>query len=131
LQCIDKTKINVYAGRMIQKIAACMIVFSVCFFSCKNSPSVESVKEDELFSLSYGRFEDQLNMFDLADIGNVHTSMTMRDGFFYIANGEAEKDGAGEVRRKKLPFTDSVPAFSMSGKRSARAKDTAAPYCGE
>lgn len=48
-----------------------------------------------------------------------------------VANGEAEKDGAGEVRRKKLPFTDSVPAFSMSGKRSARAKDTAAPYCGE
>ena len=75
----------------MKKIAACMIVVSVCFFSCKNSPSVESVKEDELFSLSYGRFEDQLNMFDLADIGNVHTSMTMRDGFFYIANGEAEK----------------------------------------
>ena len=68
-----------------------MILFSVCFFSCTNSPSVESVKEDELFSLSYGRFEDQLNMFDLSDIGNVHTTMTMRDGFFYIANGEAEK----------------------------------------
>ena len=91
MQCIDKTKINVYAERMMKKITACMILFSVCFFSCKNSPSVESVKEDELFSLSYGRFEDQLNMFDLSDIGNVHTTMTMRDGFFYIANGEAEK----------------------------------------
>ncbi len=108
-----------------------MILFSVCFFSCKNSPSVESVKEDELFSLSYGRFEDQLNMFDLADIGNVHTSMTMRDGFFYIANGEAEKDGAGEARREKLPPADSVPALSVSGKRKTLAKDSAAPYCGE
>ena len=48
-----------------------------------------------------------------------------------VANGEAEKDGAGEARREKLPPADSVPALSVSGKRKTLAKDSAAPYCGE
>ncbi|HAH62939.1 MAG TPA: hypothetical protein DCL73_12685 [Treponema sp.] len=63
----------------------------VILASCRRSNVVESVDENELFSIPYGNFEDQLNMFDLTDVGNIHTTMTMRDGFFYIANGEAGK----------------------------------------
>jgi len=67
------------------------ISFAALLVSCRRSNIVESVDKDELFSISYGNFEDQLNMFDLTDVGNIHTTMTMRDGFFYIANGEAGK----------------------------------------
>ena len=45
-------------------------------------------------------------------------------------NGDAEKDGAGETSCEKLPPEDNVPAFSVSGKRSVRLNDSAAPYCG-
>ena len=48
-----------------------------------------------------------------------------------VANGEAEKGGEGEARRERLPPADSVPALSVSGKRKAREKESAAPYCGE
>lgn len=47
--------------------------------------------ENALFTLNYGNFEDELNLFDLAKTGSIRTYMTMRDGFFYIANGEAKK----------------------------------------
>jgi hypothetical protein len=68
-------------------LAAC----TACCMSCRRSNVVESVDENELFSLSYGSFDDQLDLFDLTDIGTIHTTMTMRDGFFYIANGESGK----------------------------------------
>ncbi|MBQ9494212.1 MAG: hypothetical protein IJR50_01065 [Treponema sp.] len=68
-----------------------MFAFAALAVSCNKSNVIESVEETELFSLSYGYFDDELNMFSISDIGNIYTNMTMRDGFFYIANGEAGK----------------------------------------
>jgi hypothetical protein len=88
---------KLYAVSMIRKrllhflCAAAAVSAAAFLVSCKRSNVVESVDENELFSVSYGNFEDQLNMFDLTDVGSIHTTMTMRDGFFYIANGEAGK----------------------------------------
>jgi len=65
--------------------------FSFLLVSCFKSNQVHSVSENTLFTLKYGSFEDELNLFDLARNGSVSTFMTMRDGFFYIANGEARK----------------------------------------
>lgn len=75
------------------------VFFEICafcavflFFSgCSKSNQVHAVSENSLFTLGYGNFEDELNLFDLARTGSVRTYMTMRDGFFYIANGEAKK----------------------------------------
>ncbi|MBQ8014151.1 MAG: hypothetical protein IJ257_07145 [Treponema sp.] len=61
------------------------------FSSCNKSNQVHSVSENALFTLNYGNFEDELSLFDLAKTGSIRTYMTMRDGFFYIANGEAKK----------------------------------------
>ena len=61
------------------------------FVSCNKSNQVHSVNQNLLFTLGYGNFEDELNLFDLAKTGSVRTYMAMRDGFFYIANGEAKK----------------------------------------
>lgn len=66
--------------------AGCLLVLS-----CSESSGVVSLDDNELFSLGYGNFEDQLNLFSLASPVPVRTSLAMRDGFFYIANGEGKK----------------------------------------
>ena len=66
-------------------------VFFSLFLSCDGSDEFHAVRESALFSLDYGNFEDELNLFDLAKPGNIRTYLAMRDGFFYIANGEAKK----------------------------------------
>ena len=72
------------------KIVFCAL-FALSVFSCSKSDQLHSVNENALFTLSYGSFEDELNLFDLAKTGSIRTFLTMRDGFFYIANGEAKK----------------------------------------
>lgn len=76
----------------MKKILFCAVCALALFLSgCSKSDSVHSVSENALFTLNYGNFEDELNLFDLAKTGSVRTYVTMRDGFFYIANGEARK----------------------------------------
>lgn len=79
--------------KKILKTAALAFAFLAAFFlsSCGKSNLVHSLSENKLFSLSYGNFEDELNLFDLAGTGEISTFMDMRDGFFYIANGESKK----------------------------------------
>ena len=64
---------------------------SVFFASCIRSNKVLSVSENELFALNYGNFAEQINLFKLQERGPVSTSLYMRDGFFYIVNGDAGK----------------------------------------
>jgi hypothetical protein len=59
--------------------------------SCGQSPAVNTSKRAELFSLSYGSFEDEINLFTLPGRSDVNTHITMRDGFFYISNGAQKK----------------------------------------
>ena len=66
-------------------------ILAATLSSCTESGGVVSLDEHQLFSLKYGNFEDQLNLFTLANPAPVQTSLAMRDGFFYIANGEARK----------------------------------------
>lgn len=75
----------------MKKFILLAVATFVLFLSCKNKTDFESINANELFSLSYGKFDDELNMFALSTVGSMHTNMTMRDGFFYIANGEARK----------------------------------------
>ena len=75
----------------MKKIFLFALLLSLIFTSCSKSRAVHSVSENSLFKLGYGNFEDELNLFDLAKTGSIRTYMTMRDGFFYIANGEAKK----------------------------------------
>ena len=59
--------------------------------ACTKQGRILSITEDELFPLSYGNFEDQINLFSINKTGSFKTSLAMRDGFFFIVNGEAEK----------------------------------------
>ena len=71
--------------------AALIALFCFVLFSCNRSGTVAQVKETSLFTLNYGSFEDELNLFNLSSAGTINTYMTMADGFFYIANGESKK----------------------------------------
>lgn len=72
-------------------LACSVILFFVAaiFVSCDRG--VRSLEKEDLFSIPYGNFEDEINLFDLAEVGNVSTSLAMRDGFFYISNGGSKK----------------------------------------
>lgn len=74
---------------LVKVLCPCLLL--LCFFSCERSDIVTSLEEKKLFSLQYGNFEDELNLFSLSSYTPVQTSIQMTDGFFYIANGESKK----------------------------------------
>lgn len=61
------------------------------FTGCSKKNIIQSINENELFTLDYGNFEEQLSVADLNNVGGVRIGITMRDGFFYIVDGEARK----------------------------------------
>lgn len=60
------------------------------FSACKGK-GIESIGENKLFSVPYGNFEEQISVTDLNDVGNCRFGIAMRDGFFYLINGESRK----------------------------------------
>lgn len=64
---------------------------SFIFTSCGPSENTPSVKRKDHFSLDYGSFENQINLFNLNQMGSVDTHLAMSNGFFYIANGQSQK----------------------------------------
>ena len=67
------------------------ILLPLNFTSCSKDQIVSNITNERLFTLEYGNFEDELNVFDIAETGTINTSIAMQDGFFFIANGEAKK----------------------------------------
>lgn len=89
---VDKHNLKLYLLNMKRTpglFAICLL--PMIFFACSRSEVVESLSEDELFSLNYGEFEEQLDLFSVNEIGQIQTGLVMKDGFFYIVNGESEK----------------------------------------
>lgn len=78
---------------MRKKLTVCLLFSLILafFVSCRISNKVVSIAENELFSLNYGDFAEQLSLFKLKESGFVSTSVYMRDGFFYIVNGDSGK----------------------------------------
>jgi len=71
--------------------ALSLVLCSILLSSCVKSNKVLSISETKLFSLDYGNFEEQLNIFNVTKTGAINTSIAMRDGFFYVVNGETRK----------------------------------------
>lgn len=66
-------------------------LLALLFLSCKSKKETLPLEAAELFGIDYGSFEEQLSMFNVATPEGSATSLYMRDGFFYITNGEAQK----------------------------------------
>lgn len=71
--------------------AVLSLLAALSFSACERSGKVTSLEEKTIFTLGYGNFENQLNIFDLITVSDVDTSLVMRNGFFYILNGESRK----------------------------------------
>ena len=100
-------------------------VLASLLVSCERGGSVASVKREELFTLNYGGFEEELNLAGgLNATGAVNTSLAMRDGFFYISNGESQKilglNSYGDLLTLyHNPETNPTPLFDSSDSRHA------------
>jgi hypothetical protein len=69
--------------------AACLAV--IVLAGCQRK-GIEELVSSELFSLSMGKMEDQIDLFQFENAMVEHAnSLTMRDGWFYVANGNAGK----------------------------------------
>ena len=65
----------------------CALIFSACPGS-----EIKSIEREDLFSLDIGPMEDQISMYQLeGDRGRRRTGFAMRDGLFYIADGNGGK----------------------------------------
>ncbi len=64
---------------------------AIFLFSCSTQDVSASLEETEIFSLEYGNFEDELNVYDYTRIGDINLDLAMYDGFFYISNAESKK----------------------------------------
>lgn len=67
------------------------VCLGFAFLSCGKSSTVQAINENQLFTIPYGNFEEQLSVVDLNNVGDVRLGIAMRDGFFYIVDGEAKK----------------------------------------
>lgn len=74
----------------IQFIVWILIILGIT--SCNDSKSFRHLDRVHMFSLGYGVLEDQINLFSLPDSPPpLPTSIAMRDGIFFIANGNSSK----------------------------------------
>ena len=115
----------------MKKTAVCLLAFvsiilgSSLFISCLNYSNRISIAETGLFELNYGNFEEQLNLFDISKPGSINTVITMRDGFFYIVNGEAEKILALNSYGDLLSLYYNEDYYATSAGNDIRAKSSA------
>jgi hypothetical protein len=70
------------------------LLASLCilFFAACSGDDIASIDREDLFSLDIGRLEDQIALYNLeGDKGVRLTDFAMRDGLFYISDGNGEK----------------------------------------
>lgn len=92
---------------------------SLALASC-SSDKVTRVEREKLFTLQYGRFEDEIDLFGL-DSGSTgpDTRIYMQDGLFYIANSGSQKiiqlTSFGDLLSVYYnPDTNPAPSFAAS-----------------
>jgi hypothetical protein len=73
--------------RILLAAAACAALLCGC-----RSKGIEELIGTELFSLSMGKLEDQIDLFQLENaMAPRYNGVFMREGWFYVANGNAGK----------------------------------------
>lgn len=76
----------------IARLAVLTLAAIVPLASCADRKTVQVLQREQLFTIGYGVLEDQLNLFSVPGGGPpLKTSLAMRDGIFFISNGNAAK----------------------------------------
>ena len=69
-----------------------MTIMIIANTSCSKTGSIKTVNRENLFTMEYGTSEEKLNLFQIEGFApSSKTRITMRDGIFYIANGDGAK----------------------------------------
>lgn len=98
-------------------LVLCLGIFSLA--SCAKEEPGEFQRE-KLFTLSFGRFEDEIDLFNLdANESGPDTQIFMKDGMFYIANSGSRKilqlTSFGDLLSVFYdPETNPVPSFASA-----------------
>jgi hypothetical protein len=67
-------------------------VLAVVLFSSCAARELEELSREELFSLEIGKMDNQIDLFQINGVmANAKNKIYMRDGLFYIANGNSSK----------------------------------------
>ena len=70
-------------------------IYFICVFLCFScyKENLHDMKREDLFSLSYGSFEDDMNLSNIykTPSNTVDSQIIMKKGFFYISNPGAKK----------------------------------------
>ncbi|QQO08059.1 LIC_12708 family protein [Breznakiella homolactica] len=67
-------------------------LFSAAVLGACSRINVQSIDREDLFTIDIGRLEDQIDLYNLEGNRSIRkTRITMRDGLFYISDGNGEK----------------------------------------
>ena len=77
--------------RVLSAFLIVTAVFVLLLAGCQKK-GIEELVSSELFSLTFGKMEDQVDLFQFEAVKVVRkNTVCMRDGWFYLANGNAGK----------------------------------------
>ncbi len=78
---------------MVRRVfAPFAVILSLLLAACGGSRGAVAVAREQLFTLGYGSAEDQVDLFQLENAaGPLKTRIAMREGIFYLANGNGAK----------------------------------------
>lgn len=110
-------------------VFAAFSIFSLLIFSCEKNSELSNVRREEKFTLNYGSLENQIRLFNLNSTEEINTHIAMRNGFFFISNGESQKilqmNSFGELLTLyHNPETNPAPLFDDTGSNSDSAYST-------
>jgi len=106
------------------------VLVSILSVSCNEEP-VTSVEREKLFTLAYGRFEDEIDLFQLDENSSgPDTQILMQDGIFYISNSGSKKilqlTSFGDLLSVYYnPDANPVPSFAEADKPDADGSSVA------
>ncbi len=108
-------------------------VLCTTLFSCKKQET-KVLERQELFTVDYGNFEDQINLFQLnSPYSRPDSQIYMKDGFFYISNSASGKimkmTSFGDLLSLYYnPDTNPEPLFAVSEEKETLTTRTAVMY---
>ena len=66
------------------------ILMMLLSFSCSKNQTLATIREEKLFTVNYGKYENELHLFNLSNLGQINTKLYMKDGFFFISDDNAK-----------------------------------------
>jgi hypothetical protein len=116
-------------------IAGAVSLAAFSIVSCADSQRTVASEKQELFTIQYGSFEDEITLL-MSDENSVDTHIAMRDGFFYISNSAQKKimqfNSYGDLLSVYYnPDANPAPAFASDDPAASRREITmqkASPY---